>query len=114
MDQSETQLGPEGMRVFRGLLAAKALANAAAVPLHKHDAFDDLRGRLQFMQLGVAALKGIGALLQPETRDQQLNQAFSSDAAAVFSFFAEALEEPATGAYDDMERLERAARGELV
>lgn len=104
---------PEQMRVFRETLEAQALANAAAVPLDKHGAFDDLRAYLEFIQLGADALKGIGAMLLPETHDNQLNMAFASEASAVFRFFGEALTEAANNAYDAKERLERAARGEL-
>ena len=100
---------PEQMHALR---QAPQATEKAPVPLHKHGAFDDLTAHLEFIQLGIAALKGIGAMLQPETHDQQLNAAHSSDAAAVFEFFGEALKGSANEAYDAKERLEQAARGE--
>jgi hypothetical protein len=83
-------------------------------PLHKHGAFDDLQASLSFIMLGVDALKGLGNMMQPEHGDFQMNMAFSSNAAVVFRFFGEALALPAADAYDSMERLQRAAKGEWV
>lgn len=88
------------------------LRTSFAVPPATHGAFDDLRCRLEFIQRAGEALRGIGAMMQPEHGDFQMNNAFSSNAAAVFRFFGEALFDPACEAYADMERLERAARGE--
>ena len=100
---------PEQMHTLH---QARKVTDQASVPLHKHGAFNDLTAHLQFIQLGIAALKGVGALLRPENHDQQLNGAFSSEASAVFEFFGEALKGPANEAYDAKERLEQAARGE--
>ena len=93
----------------------KALADPkpAATPLHKHEAFDKLRAHLNFIQLGADALRGLGAMFLPDGGSHQMNQAFSLDASAVFSFFGEAMRRPAIEAYDAMERLESAAEMEV-
>lgn len=70
-----------------------------------------LRDNLEFIQLGVMAIRGLGEILNPETHDNQLNSAFASELSAVFSFFGQALEKPATQAYDAYEEIERIARG---
>ncbi len=91
--------------------AAAPAAAPAPHPLHKHGAFDDMHAHLEFIQLAGDALRGIGAMLQPETHDQQLNMTHSSDASAIFRFFGEALQGPASEAYNAKERLESAAQG---
>jgi hypothetical protein len=87
-----------------------------AVPPATHGAFDDLYGRLQFIKLAGEALRGIASMMRPEylSADEPLNETRRSDAAAIFRFFGEALEGPAGEGYTDLERLERAAKGELV
>lgn len=70
-------------------------------------AFADLRTHLEFIQMGVAALDGIGAILLPGQHGHQLNQASCEQASAVFSFFGKALSAPANEAYNAMEELER-------
>lgn len=75
--------------------------------VHEHGAFDDISAALDFLSMGADALKGIGAMMQPEleVHDEQLNQARRSDLSAIFKFFGEALREPAKTAYDAKERL---------
>lgn len=70
-----------------------------------------LRDNLEFIQLGIMAMRGLGAMLNPEIHDEQLNGAFASEVSAVFSFFGQALEKPSTQAYDAYEEMERIARG---
>ncbi len=89
-------------------------ATPTACSLHEHEAFDVLTRNLEFIQLGIAALKGLGAMMQPETDDHQMNPAFSSDAAAVFHFFGEALEEAANKSYNAKERLESAMKSKIA
>ena len=91
---------------------ADILRTSFVVPPANHGAFDDLRARLEFIQRASEALRGLGAMMQPEHGDFPMNNAYSSNAAAVFRFFGEALFDPTCEAYADMERLERAARGE--
>jgi hypothetical protein len=69
-----------------------------------------LRDNLQFIQLGVRAMRGLGGMLEPYMHDNQLNNAFSSEVSAVFSFFGEALEQPSNKAFDAYEAMERMAR----
>lgn len=75
--------------------------------LHEHGAFNDISAALDFLSMGADALKGIGAMMQPEAEvhDEQLNQARRSDLSAIFKFFGEALREPAKTAYNATERL---------
>ncbi len=97
-------------------LASLEKAKPAAIPLHKHGAFDELQANLSFLQLGADAMKGLGGIMQPSVivEDFQLSQAHIADAAAVFRFFGEALRRPATDAYDAMEKLLRAAHGDIA
>ncbi len=60
----------------------------------------DIEEANRILSLGADAIRGIGALLQPETADEQLNFAHRSEAAAVFLFLAEALK-PAANAIND-------------
>ncbi len=85
---------------------------AAAVPPSEHPAFAELQAHLNFLQLGSEALKGIGALMQPEYScgNEQLNGAFRGDASAVFRFFGEALIGSAGRAYEAYGDLELASR----
>lgn len=69
-------------------------------------AFADLRTRLEFIQMGVAALDGIGAILLPGGH-RQIDHATCEQASAVFAFFGKALSGPANEAYNAMEELER-------
>lgn len=91
-------------------MANPTSATPTACSLHEHGAFDDLTGSLEFIQLGIAALKGLGAMMQPETEEHQMNLAFSSDAAAVFRFFGEALEDAVNESYNAKERLQLAMK----
>lgn len=107
-------IDPEDPRVrtIREILAsATPTGKPAAVPLHEHCAFDDLEKRICFIQRGVEAIKGLGAMMLPEHGDFQMNMAHSADAAAVFNFFGEALSGPAYAAYDDLNRIRWAAEG---
>lgn len=92
-------------------LVAAIPAAPAPIPLHENGAFDDLACRLNFIRLGVDALKGLGAMMQPPTLigEYQMDSHIN-DAAAVFRFIGEALCDPVTGAYEDMEKIQRAAK----
>lgn len=85
-------------------------------PLHEHGAFDDLYDAARMLDLGTDALCGIAAMMQPTMKsgDEQLGNARRSDLSAVFRFFGEALKSPATIAAESIERLQRAAQGEVV
>lgn len=72
-------------------------------------AANTLRCNLEFIQLGVSALRGLGGVLSPENHDYQLNGALASEISAVFSFFGEALEQPSIMAYNAYEAMERIA-----
>lgn len=87
------------------------LAAPPVVPLHEHGAFADMGTSVDMLALGADALKGIGAMMQPETTtgDEQLNQTRRSDISAIFMFFGEALRVQATLASDSAQRLEMAA-----
>ena len=104
------------VEILRTAEAEAAAAPAFAVPPRRYGAFDDLYARLQFIQFAADALKGLASLMQPmhSSGDEQLNLALRSEATAVFRFFGEALKDPAEEAYNDAERLERAAKGERV
>lgn len=86
---------------------------AAAIPLHRHGAFNEMEGAIRLLSLGADALKGIGVMMRPETAagDEQLNQARRSEISAIFEFFGEVLREPAEIAGDSAWRLEQAAKG---
>ncbi len=90
---------------IRGILAEAAVP--AIRDLSKHGSFDDIEANLQFVQHGIAALKGIGAMMLGGT--DQMN-AHIYEAASVFDFMAEAMEGPAQKAYDALETLQRDAR----
>jgi hypothetical protein len=53
-------------------------------------------------------------MMRPESNeeDYQMNMTRIAEAGAIFRFFGEALRDPAIEAFNDMERLQRAARGE--
>lgn len=103
---------PEERAAFRRQLAVKALANAAYVPLHEHGAFDDLQANIEFLELGADALKGLGILMEACGSEGQIESGSRTEVAAIFRFFGEALYTPATNAHGDMERLQRAAKGD--
>lgn len=105
-----------GERVQRIAKILREAEAAVAVPPPNHGAFDDLYNRLQFIKVAGEALRGIASMMRPEylAADEPLNETRRSDAAAIFRFFGEALEGPAGEAHADLERLERAAKGELV
>lgn len=105
---------PEEFAAFRRQLAVKAIANAACGTLYGHGAFDDLQWRLQFLQLGADALKGLGILMEASGSEGQIESRPRTEVAAIFRFFGEALYTPAIDAYSDMERLQRAAKGDLT
>lgn len=85
------------------------------MPLHKHGAFSDLYASTSLLSLGADALKGIGAMMRPETMDgdEQLNQALRSEISAIFEFFGEVLRKPAGIASDAAERLEWAVKKDV-
>lgn len=60
------------------------------------------------------ALKGIGAMLYPENRDEdfQMNMTRVSEVSAVFDFFGETLESHRNAAVEAMHRLGLAVAGE--
>ena len=88
----------------------------ALPPLYEHGAFDDLYDATRMLDLGTDALRGIAAMMEPATQhgDEQLDNARRSDLSAVFRFFGEAMKSPATIAAESIERLQRAAQGEVV
>lgn len=93
-----------------------AEAAAPARPLHQHGAFLDLAAAVRLLSLGADALKGIGAMMQPDSEagNEQLNMARRGDASAIFEFFGEVLKEPVQIASEAAERLEWAAQGKDV
>lgn len=88
----------------------------ARPPLHEHGAFDDLYEATTFLQIGGEALEGIAALLLPtlDSGDEQLSKARRVDAHAIFLFFGSAFSLVAGNAVGATERLQRAAKGEIV
>lgn len=85
----------------------------ATRPLHQHGAFYDLAAAVRLLALGADALKGIGAMMQPDSDagNEQLNMARRGEASAIFEFFGEVLKEPAQIAGEAADRLEMAAQG---
>lgn len=67
-----------------------------SAPKTRNGAFDDIDAAATLINLGTDALKGIGAMMEPEylNEDGQMNLAHRSDASAVFRFFGEVLKEP--------------------
>lgn len=85
----------------------------AAVPLHKHGAFDEIQAAANLLALGADAIKGMGAMMLPEMEagDEHLTATRRSDLSAIFSFFGEVLREPAGIISDAAERIQWAAQG---
>lgn len=86
--------------------------SAAGQPLHRNPAFLDLAEAIRIIALGADALKGIGAMMQPESKagDEQLNMARRGEASAIFEFFGEVLKGPAQIASEATDRLESLSR----
>lgn len=69
---------------------------APAIPWSRHGYFDDIAAAVAYVDKARAAMDCIGAMLQPHRRDadEQLNMVHRSQAADLFAFFAESLDEP--------------------
>jgi hypothetical protein len=80
----------------------------------KQAALLDLGVHLDSIGKTTDALKGIGSMLYPESRDEdfQMNMTKVSEVSAVFDFFGETLESHSKAAVDAMHRLGLAVAGE--
>jgi len=88
-----------------------AEASAAPVPFHERSEFKEIYAKLTFISLGIAAMKGIGSMMQPGINEMN---AGIHEASYVFEFFGEALEAPAQEVYDTLEQLQWAAKREAA
>jgi hypothetical protein len=78
--------------------------------MESSSALKEIEKSAQLLCLGAEAIKGIGALLNPETADEQLNFAHRSEAAAIFLFLGEVLKPAADAICNAADGLEMEIR----